>query len=114
LRLRVNQRETQQLAAGESLQEQVLFPNQQKLNYVLEPAQNSVAAASFEDGVIRVTAPLTDVRAWADGASIGLYFDLQTSGSPLKILVEKDLECTDSTEEERDPDAFPRTKRNNC
>ncbi len=109
LRLRVNQREVEELAAGVALQEQVSFPGNARMQYILEPYGQSTAAASFESGVIRVSAPGNDVKQWADSEAIGLYFNLPADGSFLKVAIEKDLECTDGPPEERDPLAFPRS-----
>jgi len=65
--------------------------------------------------VIRVAAPSTEVKDWAaNDASLGIYFDLPANGSVLKIAIEKDLECVDGPEEERDPDAFPREALKIC
>jgi hypothetical protein len=42
---------------------------------------------------------------WARGDEIGFYFVVEPG---LKVAIEKDLECVDGPEEEKDPDAFPR------
>lgn len=108
LRLRVNQREVEELASGITLQEDVNFPGSARMRYILEPYGQGMAAASFEGGTIRVSAPGNDVKEWANSEAIGMYFDLPVDGSSLKIAIEKDLECVDGPPEERDPDAFPR------
>jgi hypothetical protein len=109
LRLRVNQREVDELASGIALEEDVSFPGNARIRYILEPYGQHTASASFEGGVIRVSAPGNDVKEWAGSPAIGMYFDLPANGSVLKVAIEKDLECTDGPPEERDPDAFPRS-----
>lgn len=114
LRLRVNRREVATLAAGSSLVEELLFPGGARLSYLLESRDKEFPLASFDGSAIRVTAPLSDLRSWAGGDSIGLYFDLPADGRTLKIAIEKDLECVDGPPEEHDPDAFPRASPSNC
>jgi hypothetical protein len=115
LRLRVNQREVDTLAKGNALQERIAFPGAGDFSYVLETSVTPGGQASFREGVIRVSAPSTEVKDWASNdASLGIYFDLPANGSVLKIAIEKDLECVDGPEEERDPDAFPREALKAC
>ena len=111
LRLRLNQREVNELAAGIALEEDVSFPGNTRIRYILEPYGQHTAAASFEGGVIRVSAPGNDVKEWASSEAIGMYFNLPADGSLLKVAIEKDLECVDEPPEERDPDAFPRSDK---
>lgn len=109
LRLRVNQREVNELAAGIALEENVSFPGNTRMRYILEPYSQHTATASFEDGVIRVSAPGNDIKQWAHSEAVGMYFDLPVDGSSLRVAIEKDLECVDGPPEERDPNAFPRS-----
>ncbi len=114
LRLRVNRTEVLALASGAALSENVLFPNQARLTYVFDSHEQPTPQASFADGIIQVSAPLASLKEWARGESIGLYFDLATTDAPLRVSIEKDLECVDGPVEERDPDAFPRTPERHC
>ncbi len=114
LRLRVNRREVATLAGGEALREEVRFPGNRQLIYLLESSRGPAAAASFDGNTIRVAAPLADVQTWADSELIGLYFDVQAAPELLKVSIEKDLECVDGPVEERDPEAFTRTPGKNC
>jgi hypothetical protein len=111
LRLRLNRSEVNALARGATLQEQIVFPGEARLSYVLEAGPESLPAATFFDGVIRIGLPADFVRTWAASEEIGLYFDFPASQTILKIAIEKDLECVDGSPEEYDPDAFP---RKNC
>lgn len=114
LRLRVNRREAESLAAGSHLQEEIHFPGNATICYVLEPIASPAPNASFRDGVIRIGAPLKQLQDWASTESIGIYFNFPVNGSALKVAIEKDLECVDGPEEERDPHAFPRTAGTAC
>jgi hypothetical protein len=114
LRLRVNQREVQQLAGGTTLGEQVHFPGNAAFEYKLSPAADDEAVASFQGGVLRVAAPQTEVMQWAAGDAIGIYFELPANGDLLKVAIEKDLECLDGPVDERDPQAFPRAADQTC
>ncbi len=113
LRLRVNRREVETLASGVALREEVVFPNAH-FSYIIEPQAKASPQASFEGGVIHVRAPLSTVRDWAHGQSVGLYFDVPAENATLKVAIEKDLECVDGSPEERDPEAFPRGKEKVC
>lgn len=114
LRLRINQREVQLLAAGVPLQEQVVFPGMTRLQYILEPVAEIAPMASFLENTIRVAIPANEIGNWAVNEEIGLYFDLPAGEGTLRLLVEKDLECIDGPPEERDPDAFVRIPGKNC
>jgi hypothetical protein len=108
LRIRVNQEEVQRLAAGESLQDKLEFPGNATLAYVLKTDSAADPQAIFAHNRIQITAPRTLVSHWAEGEDIGLYFTLPTGAAPLKIAIEKDLECIDGPADERDPNAYPR------
>jgi hypothetical protein len=114
LRLRVNRPEVENLAAGGSLEERVEFPGGARLSYILESTSEPVGAATFRDGVIRVSAPDWEMKDWARGEAIGLYFQVRVNQAALHVAIEKDLECVDSPREEPDPDAFPRPVGKNC
>lgn len=114
LRLRVNRGEVETLASGTALREEVIFPNDAHFAYIFVPQANASPQATFEGGLIRVGAPISKVRDWARGESIGLYFDVPAGNATLKVAIEKDLECVDGQPEERDPEAFPRGKETVC
>jgi hypothetical protein len=105
LRLRVNQEEAAMLASGEELVESVIFPGGAALGYVLASPPGAIKAAEFDGKIISVTAPLHD---WVKSAEIGFYFEVEPS---LKIAIEKDLECVDGPEDEKDLHAFRRTSK---
>jgi hypothetical protein len=104
LRLRVNRLEVERLAAGQELAERISFAGGATLDYVLTSSPVALRAAEFDGKAIRVTAPLAD---WARGGEIGFYFEVEPG---LKVAIEKDLECVDGSEDEKDPYSFPRAK----
>lgn len=113
LRLRLNRREVQALAGGRSVEEHITFPASD-LTYTLEPTSTKGPQASFERNRIRILAPQAEIMRWSADQSIGLYYDLPTASEPLRIMIEKDLECVDGPPEERDPDAFARSVPKSC
>lgn len=115
LRLRLNRPEVEALASGSPLQETVSFPGSSSLTYVLEPSARLEPQASFEAGRILVAAPPGELRNWATGNAIGMYFELPAgANSTLRIAIEKDLECVEGREEERDSNAFQRSDSKIC
>jgi len=108
LRLRVNQNEVQRLAAGEVLREKIDFPGNSALSYVLKSDPAADPQAFFAQGSIQISAPKVLVADWARSEEIGIYFTLTTGAEPLKISIEKDLECIDGPVDENDASAFPR------
>lgn len=114
LRFRVNQREVKGLASGAVLEEQIVFPGDGRISYSLQSSSSGQADASFEQGVIRVLAPQQQVEEWANGEAIGMYFEFPANGTPLRLAIEKDLECVDGPPQEQDPEAFPREYGKKC
>jgi hypothetical protein len=108
IRLRLNRRDVDGLASGNRLEERVFFPASTRLSYVLEPSDQIGASACFDGAAIRIAVPSVAVLKWANSQDIGLYFDFPAGDQPLKVAIEKDLECLHGPEEELDPEAFPR------
>jgi hypothetical protein len=113
LRLRVNQSEVEKLASGTTLREEIWFPDA-CFSYELAASEAESSHASYQDGRMHVTAPRKELEDWARSDKIGLYFELPLTLAVLSIAIEKDLECLDGPEEERDPDAFPRRSPGAC
>jgi hypothetical protein len=108
LRLRLNQKEVERLAAGEVLREGIHFPGGTSLSYLLKVASAAQAEALFDGARIHIDVPLTPIISWAHDEELGIYFSLPTGAEPLQIAIEKDLVCIDGPPEEQDPLAFPR------
>ncbi len=114
LRLRVNQREVADLAAGLTVQEEIRFPGQSRFSYILRSSEFPGPDASYSRGELLVSAPRQTIDRWASTDEIGMYFELPADGSSLKIAIEKDLECLDGPPDERDPLAFGRSGQKTC
>ena len=108
LRLRVNQREVDELETGRHLSECVHFPGGTRLSYAIEPFSGPEPVVTFEKAEIRLSIPSPVLSAWVHKQDLGLYFDFSAGTSTLKVAIEKDLECLHGPEDERDPDAFRR------
>jgi hypothetical protein len=108
LRLRLNQKEVEGLAAGQTLKEQIDFPGGTSLAYSLGSSPAADPQVFFANGKIQITAPHALLMNWVSGEDLGLHLSLPTGAEPLKISIEKDLVCIDGPVEERDPHAFPR------
>ncbi len=108
LRLRLNQKEVESLAAGQVLKEKLDFPGGTTLSYSLNSEPAADPQVFFENGKIQITAPHALLLNWVNCEDLGLYFNLPTGAEPLKIAIEKDLVCIDGPPEEKDPHAFSR------
>jgi hypothetical protein len=104
IRFRLTQGEVARLRAGEALRETTEFAAAQILAYRLEPAAGIGAMqAGFENGVVTVRLPESEVVAWADGDAVGMY------GRPgvLDVAIEKDFQCLARAGSTEEADAFP-------
>ena len=109
MRLRVNRQEVAALTSGQDLKETVYFPENAQLRYELAFAAVSAPTVSFARGTITVLVPQGIGTSWAQSSELGFYFESKTSEYALRVALEKDLECLHGPEDERDPNAFPRT-----
>ena len=115
LRLRVNRVEVEALDSGTPVEETVCFPGNARLIYVLAPEPALESIVTFQQGVIWIGAPTTQIGEWANSDAVGLYFSLPVrDGDRLEVAIEKDLECIDGPPDERDPHAFPRAVDDRC
>lgn len=109
LRLRLNQTEVRALASGKVLEQHVQFPGDVRLSYTLRTG--SEASANWANNTIEVRLPASQTAAWSSSEEIGIYFEVSTAHEPLRVSIEKDLECVDGPPEEYDPDAYPRSSK---
>ena len=112
IRLRLGRSEVAQLMTGGVVAEATSFDlaGSQRLEYrlVATPEVSSVVA-SFEAGRIVVRLPVELAMAWGTRDQVGIAATQPTStGGPLRILIEKDLECLDAPPEESQADTFSR------
>jgi hypothetical protein len=101
VRLRLGQSEVQRLNAGERVEEQTQFGPSNKLAYAIEPAATHAISADFVNNCVIVHVPRGAIADWATSDQVGI----QSQQGELKILIEKDFECSDTTESQAD--AFP-------
>jgi len=104
LRFRLTQGDVARLRAGEALRETTEFAPAQILVYALEPADGlQQMQAGFENGVVRVRLPESDVAVWADGHAVGMYGQTGV----LEVAIEKDFQCLTRAGSADEADAFP-------
>ena len=89
LRLRLAEAEVAAFAATGQVVETVRFGPGQALRYALQRADTPTVAVRYAPGHITVLVPPALADAWTGTAQIGFA---ETIG-PLRILVEKDLDC---------------------
>jgi hypothetical protein len=116
LRFRLNQLEVGRLAAGYRLTEEVWLPgSDQPLQYSLGVHEGETAVEfHLASGGLTVLLRHAEVKVWAKAAELEFHRSLPTLRQPLKLMIEKDLECLDGPAEERDPHAFPRDEKSAC
>ena len=102
LRLRLSQSDVARLAETGRVEEEVTFAPGQTLAYVIESVETDDIGASFEDAKIRVTLPRAVAKPWIEGRETGI----ESSGGPLRVLIEKDFQCLHG-DAEANADAFP-------
>lgn len=92
LRIRVSGDEARQLGAGGSLHMQLRFSIYDILEVYVETWNLAIMKATFEDQVIRVCVPESMASEWAVSSAITMEAEQgEDEGSPLTILIEKDL-----------------------
>src|SRR3954451_14379732 len=117
IRFRLGQSEVQHLETGEPCRELILFPGNQRLEYILEPSAGMKIAASFESSVIRITIPQPELFGWCQSDQVGLSAELTAGdGLVLRILIEKDFRCLDGEVSEDQSDTFenPAVQHTGC
>jgi hypothetical protein len=112
IRLRLGRSEVEQMVTTGIVEESTIFDSARghRLEYLLiATPETSVIAATFEEGRVVVRVPTHLALAWGTSDQVGISA-VQNSpgGSPLRILVEKDLECIDAPVDESQEDSFPR------
>ncbi len=110
IRLRLGRSEVRRMLDQGIVEESTIFniSGSQRLKYVLCAGPNLPAVtASFEDGRIIVRIPNALMHQWAETGQVGIEsIQVGCDGGALKILIEKDFECVDATDESQE-DAFP-------
>ena len=109
VRLRLNQPEVRQLAAGQPVEERTDLPPE-PLAYRIESSPTADAiTASFARSGLRVTVPAAIARRWAGGDDVALAADVpsvRAGAEPVRLLIEKDFQCLHGSAEEQS-ECFP-------
>lgn len=111
LRLRLTQQEVAQFLAKGKVSESVQFSPAatDRLVYSLESCQQaSTVFASFGNGEVRITLPVSAAAKWTSTDQVGIEH-IQSIGEEfkLRILVEKDFRCLQPRSDEDESDNFP-------
>ena len=108
LRLRLTQPELDQLSRGETVREEIPFP-QATLTYAVAPDFSLASiAVQYQDHEVLVRLPEEQVREWVDTDLVGLEETLATGGGKsLYLLLEKDFQCLHQRPNEEETNQFP-------
>ena len=86
---------------GAAVEERTQFSPTSHLAYSIEPTSQNAISAAFEGSRVVVRVPKSLIADWATSDQVGL----ESRQGELKIVIEKDFEC--SNPEEPQADAFP-------
>ena len=101
IRLRLTRGEVERIAHGETIEEIVdLFPMPFAYSLVVREAVKIEAV--FDGGSLAVTVPEHQAAEWAKGDAVGMESD----GSEVRILIEKDWACVKPRADEDESDMF--------
>jgi hypothetical protein len=116
LRLRLRRGEVRRLADEGLVEERTEFgPGSSPLVYALRADDVPRVAATFDAGGIVVSVPRSAARRWASSDQVGIEGSQDTGrGEALRILVEKDFECSDAAADEGQDDAYPNPRGKRC
>ena len=111
IRLRLLQKEVQQLREIGNVSETIVFGINpaENLTYSLRVSEDAdEISAQMTDNQIEVFLPLNAAEIWADTNEVGLYAEQKIGDSTtLKIIVEKDFVCIERPADADNKDAFP-------
>ena len=108
LRIRVSQKELEQIAERGSASDSVRFSATTKLGYRVEVIQGSELAADFSGSEIAVRLPQSEVSGWMRPEAVSVSGQQRLDGGEvLTILVEKDFTCLAPRDGEDESDLFP-------
>ncbi len=103
VRLRLTQGEVAQLRDTGVVEEYIEFAEAQRFTYrIRSGVEFSALACEYRGGDLSLSVPRTMVIAWADSPQVGMVAD-----GPLRIAIEKDFRCLDTSHPEENADTFP-------
>ncbi|MCS6874326.1 MAG: hypothetical protein N2Z23_07955 [Pyrinomonadaceae bacterium] len=107
IRLRVTQKELEQIKSEGIYEEKTVFPNGAVFTYSLVVDETKEPTAEFDGKQLKVKIPSDKAKEWLNNEKeVGIYSDRDVA---LKIVVEKDFRCLVPRGED-DSDAFPHPK----
>lgn len=109
IRLRLQQREVQQLRHSGQVTGRTTFAERLYFDYqLLTSAQVEMPTAQLKGATLTIILPTAQAQAWADSNQVGIEH-LQPNGTPegLRLLIEKDFKCLTDRPHEDESDAYP-------
>jgi hypothetical protein len=109
LRLRLTPAEVTQLADCGLVSGETSFSAASSLHYRLRTNSSATSVvASFDSTTVTVDIPIALASAWTKGSEVGLSVTQEIGHSgKLKILIEKDFDCIDSSKNEPGIEFYP-------
>ena len=111
IRLRLDQRDLQELLQAGRVEDSLRFGPQQAFTYSIAvgSAQRDRPRIDYSAGNLMITIDRADVQAWQGSDRVGFDHQQPVDGGVVRIIVEKDFACIDrpAGEEHDDAWAFP-------
>jgi hypothetical protein len=112
VRFRLNQKEVAQFVQTGEVAERIEFPGPAAtvFRYCLQLGNKpGCSGVRFENGELAITVPGEQAVAWASRQDeVGLYYNHEVAGGrSLRVMIEKDYQCTDGPADEIDPAGYP-------
>jgi hypothetical protein len=109
LRLRLTPAEVTQLAERGLVSGETSFSAASNLRYHLRASSSATCmVASFDASTVTLDIPTALAASWTKSSEIGLSATQETgNGGKLKILIEKDFDCIDSSKNEPGIQFYP-------
>jgi hypothetical protein len=108
IRLRLKQREVDQLVQTGRVEEKIAFGSEGAFHYVLESSHAvPTLQATLRDTGILVQVPAKSVLHWASSDEVGIEVHQSAGhGEELQLLIEKDFACLNGSDAQN-ADTFP-------
>ena len=108
IRIRLSQKEVQEIEDGRTVSEQTSFSVLENFTYSLVPWEMNLIEAKFENESLTVFIPKEKVEGWLQSSEVGFETEQQNgTAKPLRILIEKDFACLAPRVDEDESGNFP-------
>lgn len=118
IRLRLSQKEVQQLNREGVVEERTQFGFQNSLTYRVSIEDHpDNPSARFDNACVDVKLISRTVAQWAETEQVGIQFEQSISdGETLSLLIEKDFKCLSPRRQEDESENYPHPKEGeiNC